>query len=109
MAKDLHLVPNNYQSNKDIFEKEKIRLLKPLQGTNSQIEHIGSTAIPGTIGKGIIDILVICENEQDQIYIRNKLITLGYIQGELNKIPDGRLFFSNARGSPVWEIFICTW
>jgi GrpB-like predicted nucleotidyltransferase (UPF0157 family) len=97
MSGDLHLVLNNYSESKKIFENEKLRLLKSLVGFGVQIEHIGSTAIPATIGKGIIDILVICNNEKDQLAIRFKLINIGYIQGELNKVPDGRLFFCNSK------------
>lgn len=40
-----------------LFEKEKERLLKVL-GRDIQLEHIGSTAIPGMPGKGVIDICV---------------------------------------------------
>lgn len=47
--------------NKDfpkLFNQEKIRLQSKL-GSDLRIEHIGSTAVPGLGGKGIIDILIV--------------------------------------------------
>ena len=41
-----------------LFEDEKKRLSKFLSG-NVQIEHVGSTAVPGLGGKGIIDIYIV--------------------------------------------------
>lgn len=41
----------------ELFKKEKIKLKKSLTN-NVEIEHVGSTAVPGLGGKGIIDILV---------------------------------------------------
>jgi len=41
-----------------LFEAEKVRLEAAL-GSRYQIEHMGSTAVPGLGGKGIIDIYVI--------------------------------------------------
>lgn len=40
-----------------LFEEEKQRLSRYLSG-DYQIEHIGSTAVPGLGGKGIVDIMV---------------------------------------------------
>ena len=40
-----------------LFEQEKLRLSKYLTG-EYMIEHIGSTAVPGLGGKGIIDIMI---------------------------------------------------
>jgi GrpB-like predicted nucleotidyltransferase (UPF0157 family) len=93
MSQDLKLIPNDLSASRNIFSKEKLKLEKLLQDFATTIEHIGSTAIPHTIGKGIIDILLICSTEKDQQKIRDILVTQGYTQGELNKKPDGRLFF----------------
>lgn len=59
-----------------LFEKEKERLLKEL-GENIQIEHIGSTAVPGLGGKGVIDISV-AASKNDWGNIADKLAKLGY-------------------------------
>lgn len=98
MSQDLKLVPNDLTTSQNVFLKEKNRLTGLLQDFSIKIEHIGSTAIPNTIGKGIIDILLICATDLDQENIRSILVTNGYTQGELNKIPDGRLYFYNTTG-----------
>jgi len=41
----------------ELFKNEKERMEKIL-GDNLQIEHIGSTAVLGLGGKGVIDILI---------------------------------------------------
>jgi len=45
-----------------LFEKEKEKLKKILP-PKSKIEHVGSTAVPGLKGKGILDILLIVNKE----------------------------------------------
>lgn len=72
-----------------LFQLEKTRL-KKLVGI-VKIEHVGSTAVPGLKGKGIIDIVVgVNKNEFNKV--KNKLIKGGYtfrpVAGEKS-----RLFF----------------
>jgi len=98
MSNDLKLIANDLKSSQSIFLQEKTRLENLLQNFAVQVEHIGSTSVPHTIGKGIIDILLLCANEKDQEQIRDVLAVSGYRQGELNKNPDGRLFFYNSDG-----------
>lgn len=95
MTSDLKLIPNDVEGNRKIFQAEKAKLEKVLADFDIRIEHVGSTAVPGTVGKGIIDMLLICKSEEDQLKIKEVLIAAGYRQGELNKVPDGRLFFCN--------------
>ena len=60
----------------ELFDKEKSRLLNVL-GDEVEIEHVGSTAIPGLGGKGIIDIAItVDQSKRDSI--REKLVSLGY-------------------------------
>lgn len=47
----------------DLFQKERERIASTLQGTFA-IEHVGSTAIPGLGGKGIIDIAIAVPKEE---------------------------------------------
>lgn len=47
---------------KVMFEEEKEYLIKVFGDIAFQIEHIGSTSIPGLSAKPIIDILVVLEN-----------------------------------------------
>jgi GrpB-like predicted nucleotidyltransferase (UPF0157 family) len=98
MSHDLKLIANNFPENKKLFLKEKQKLEELLSDFDIQVEHIGSTSIPGTIGKGILDILLICSSPTDQEMIKDVLNQSGYTQGELNKIPDGRFFFCNTMG-----------
>jgi GrpB-like predicted nucleotidyltransferase (UPF0157 family) len=60
----------------ELFQKEKERIIPHLKGVVS-IEHIGSTAVPGLGGKGIIDI-AIAVNQADMDSTCKDLQTLGY-------------------------------
>jgi len=60
----------------ELFTKEKARLQSKL-GTGPRIEHIGSTAVPGLGGKGVIDILLIAP-KTDWQSTSSKLTSLGY-------------------------------
>jgi GrpB-like predicted nucleotidyltransferase (UPF0157 family) len=61
----------------ELFEKEKYRL-REILGDEVQIEHFGSTAVPGLGGKGIIDIAIPVESEKLQ-EISQKVRKAGYI------------------------------
>ncbi len=55
----------------EIFEKEKNKLIKILPDVNdSEIEHVGSTAVPGLGGKGIIDIAIRTPKKKLKIYLK---------------------------------------
>ena len=58
-----------------LFEKEKRKLMKILP--NVKIEHIGSTAIEGLGGKGILDIMIIA-SKKDINKLKKKLIKTNY-------------------------------
>jgi GrpB-like predicted nucleotidyltransferase (UPF0157 family) len=59
-----------------LFQAERERLQKVL-GEDAQIDHIGSTAVPGLGGKGVIDISVaVSKNKWPEI--SEKLKSLGY-------------------------------
>ena len=78
-----------------IFEKEKIRLFDACGDKILEIEHIGSTSVPGLGAKNIIDILIAVEKlEIADTYLIDVIQTLGY---EYNKngedsFPERRLF-----------------
>jgi GrpB-like predicted nucleotidyltransferase (UPF0157 family) len=59
-----------------IFEEEKRRLEKYLT-SHYQLEHFGSTSIPGLGGKGIIDIFLVV-SEEDLPKILNEVERAGY-------------------------------
>lgn len=67
-------------------------LLKDLISTqlpNLEIEHIGSTAIPGIFAKPIIDILIPC-SKQDFTDVLNKLKAIGFEDTPFANIPSDR-------------------
>lgn len=75
-----------------LFIKEKQRLRKVL-GNSAIIEHIGSTAVPGLGGKGVIDILI-ATNKNKWKDVSKKLEKLGYEYKKKDKIQEKeRLFF----------------
>jgi GrpB-like predicted nucleotidyltransferase (UPF0157 family) len=80
------------------YSSEKRRLLRVLGTARCQIEHIGSTAVPGLDAKPIIDIaLMIPTFRRRQLWIR-RLEKGGYTyKGEYGL--SGRHFFT--RGTPV--------
>lgn len=75
-----------------LFEAEKKRLLAALKRP-AKIEHVGSTAVPGLGGKGIIDIAIAVER-QDLELISKQLQELGY-EFRPNFSTSERLYFVN--------------
>lgn len=84
-----------YKSYNELFSKlfleEKTRLLSILHKECIDVEHIGSTAIPGLGGKGIIDIgITVAKENIDSTF--HKIESLGYIFRETGSSPE-RWFF----------------
>ena len=82
-----------------LFYREKERLKKILPN-DSKIEHIGSTAVSGLGGKGIIDIIISAPKKDTQKYKR-KLQKSGYFLnlsgGNRNRIFFERDYISGKR------------
>ena len=72
------------------FILEKRKILKALI-SRAKIEHVGSTAIPGLGGKGILDILVGIK-KSEMVKARKKLVEAGYEFRKKASHP-GRFFF----------------
>ncbi|MFA6271600.1 MAG: GrpB family protein [Patescibacteria group bacterium] len=78
------------QSYKEYFQYEKNKIRKAL-GNQAQIEHVGSTAVNGLGGKGIVDIVVgVKKNHMDKT--KSKLENAGYEYRAVASVP-GRIFF----------------
>lgn len=60
------------------FTQEEKDIRKILGDAVKDVQHIGSTSIPGMIAKPIIDIGVLVESIEDISYFTKKLETLGY-------------------------------
>jgi GrpB-like predicted nucleotidyltransferase (UPF0157 family) len=63
------------------FNQEKNQLIKSFKPEikSFNIEHVGSTAIPGLGGKGIIDIAILVKREK-YLLAKKKVLYLGYLQ-----------------------------
>jgi GrpB-like predicted nucleotidyltransferase (UPF0157 family) len=77
------------------FENEKEKLLHVLGSKGIQIEHIGSTSIPGICSKPVIDIIIGVEKEKQLDSNIIKILTLGYTYVQKYEIilPFRRYFF----------------
>ena len=66
-----------------LYNGEVKRIIKVVP-TNSPIEHMGSTAVPGLHGKGIIDLIIY--SSKDRVNeIKANLEKLGYEEGSSDK------------------------
>ncbi len=81
----------------ELFQKEKNRIAPHLQHVFA-IEHVGSTAVPGLGGKGIID-LAIAVKKEDLETASQELQTLGYEFRPTFSTPD-RLYFIHELPDP---------
>lgn len=109
--KNLKFVPHN--SNwKTLFSREKERIQATLGDKILDIQHIGSTAIPGLIAKPILDLAIAVENFEAATVCIQPLELLGYqYKGEFG-IPRRHYF---VKGNPrthnlhMWEIDSWDW
>lgn len=73
-----------------LFDQEKERILEALG--NYELQHIGSTAVPGLAGKGIIDILIAVKDWSELPVVIKKLKFLGFVH--IHPKDQGRIFLS---------------
>ncbi len=79
------------------FEQEREKIAYALRDLRVQLEHIGSTSVPGLAAKPIIDILIVVENADDAVRAISPLVILQYdCRGEAGIA--GRIFFG--KGEP---------
>lgn len=75
-----------------LFEEEKSRLAEALRIWVLDIQHVGSTAIPGGVAKPIIDIAIAVQNFEAAFASVKPMETLGYMYGGENGIPRRHYF-----------------
>jgi len=75
----------------ELFEKEKQRIRADFKNQEIRMEHIGSTAVPGLGGKGIIDI-IIAVPEEKLAAASKKLAGLGYEFSQSGSKEERRFF-----------------
>lgn len=78
-----------------LFQKEK-EGLQSILGNQCIIEHIGSTAIPRTDGKGVIDIMLVFNNKNEIDTAVKLLVKKGYHLSKENIDRNDRVFMSSA-------------
>jgi GrpB-like predicted nucleotidyltransferase (UPF0157 family) len=74
----------------EIFQKQKEKLIELLG--SQEIHHIGSTAVPGLGGKGIIDIMIVLKDWEDEKEIIKKFKSIGF--SHVHPKVKGRIFIS---------------
>ena len=89
----------------DHFEKEKARILSVAGAYIDDIQHVGSTAVPGLGAKPTIDILI----EQAELSLVEKCVqplqTLGYEYLGENGLPNRHFFRKPAGASWTGRLF----
>jgi len=95
-----------------LFEEEKARITTAIGSAVLDIQHIGSTSVPGLAAKPIIDIGIAVTNFEDATSCVEPLIDLGYRYLGENGIPRRHYFIRgeprlynvhmNEIGSPDW-------
>jgi len=75
-----------------LFEEEKASLSRALGVWALDIQHVGSTAIPGGVAKPIIDIAIAVQNYEAAFACVKPMETLGYVYGGENGIPRRHYF-----------------
>lgn len=83
---------------KGLFEQEKARLAQSIGHLVLDIQHVGSTAIPGGIAKPIVDIAIAIPNVKTLQTCVPLLEGIGYRYKGENGIP-GRHYFD--KGKPI--------
>jgi len=73
-----------------LFQKEKRKILKTL--SDVEVHHIGSTAVPGLGGKGIIDLMIAIKDWRKKTNTVNLLKELGFTH--IHPEEKGRIFLS---------------
>ena len=77
-----------------VFEQEYGLLFQTLSDSVTQIEHIGSTSVPGLLSKPIIDIMIGLADFSIADNLVPKIVSLGYIYfSEFEDVMPNRRFF----------------
>lgn len=83
-----------------LFQEERERLQAAVGAWAADIQHVGSTSVPGTAAKPIIDIAVHLRTLVDALYCITPLVEIGYeCLGEFG-IP-GRIYFRKPTDNPL--------
>ncbi|MFC1623578.1 GrpB family protein [Patescibacteria group bacterium] len=89
---------------KELFEKEKELLKNIFEDEAVDIQHIGSTAIPGILSKPIIDIAILVKSFETAESFFDKLERLGYKYSE--KRSSSERYFFTKEGSVQYHLSV---
>jgi len=81
------------------FQDLKLEISKALSGMQYEIEHVGSTSVPGLASKPIIDIDIIYNTALDFEKIKSGLVKTGYYHNGNQGIPDREVFKRRGKGT----------
>ena len=82
-----------------LFEAERVRIERAIGPWTEEIEHVGSTAVPGLAAKPVVDIMVGVESLDDAPVLVERLEGLGYeYVPEFERELPLRRFFRKLRG-----------
>jgi GrpB-like predicted nucleotidyltransferase (UPF0157 family) len=84
----------------ELYQEELRRLREALHGFARQVEHIGSTSVPGLAAKPIIDISVGADGRDGVEAYLPALRALGYEDCRINPVFERRMF---SKGGPFNE------
>ena len=63
----------------EMFEEERTRVLEAIGQWVNEVEHCGSTAVPGLAAKPVIDIMAALRSRDDRERCAASLEALGYV------------------------------
>jgi GrpB-like predicted nucleotidyltransferase (UPF0157 family) len=90
------------------FEREKQRLHEAIGTWTVDIEHIGSTAVPGLAAKPTVDILIAIDTLQNSVHLISPLRKLGYTyvpEYEVD-LPERRYFFKGSCAEDAFHLHV---
>jgi GrpB-like predicted nucleotidyltransferase (UPF0157 family) len=90
----------------EIFRREKQSLQRVLGPYVWDIEHIGSTAVPGIVAKPIVDILALLHHASDIDRCKPLLDDLGYTYKGEQEIPGWHFFCKRERAKVTHHLHI---
>ena len=82
----------------ELFEEERVRIEQAIGSFVEEIEHVGSTAVPGLAAKPVIDIMVGVRSLQHSPVLVERLSGIGYLYlPELERVFPLRRYFQKLR------------
>lgn len=88
-----------------LFAAEKARLHKVFAPNVMEIEHVGSTAVPGLAAKPEIDLLVVSYH-QNEARVDQEMASLGYVRGK--NLSLGHMFYRrDVGGIRTHKVHVC--